>query len=201
MEFGEVGEVAALNQRIRRVLSVLRTIAAHMGAGNGNCGESALHLCGRIGALGRVALQPVLIDGVDLESLVLDELLAYAAPAERFFISGAEVRLPLHMTEWVGLLVHELATNSVKYGALSQPRAKIKIGWEMKIHHGERILRFEWLESGLGMFSPSAPGFGRVLVEQLIARHLKGEGKMTFLPGGVRCTIAIPMADPRGCRG
>jgi two-component sensor histidine kinase len=43
--------------------------------------------------------------------------------------------------------------------------------------------------------APSAPGFGFELIERLIARELRGEGKMTFLPDGVRCTIEIPLSD------
>ena len=96
----------------------------------------------------------------------------------------------------MSLVIHELATNAVKYGALSQPRAKIKVAREVATRRGVRILQFEWSESGVGMTagSPSPPGFGSILIERLIARDLKGEGRMTFLPDGVRCTLAIPLA-------
>jgi two-component system CheB/CheR fusion protein len=199
MEFSEFREVAALNQRIRRVLSVFRTVAAHMGAHGGNSGESALHLAGRIGAIGRAVLAPVFFDGIDLESLVRDELLLHAAAPEQYSIGGPEVRLVPKSAELMSLVIHELATNAVKYGALAQSPAKISIGWQVERYFGSRNLHFEWLESGVRLMagSPFTPGFGCELVERLIARELKGEGKMVFLSDGVRCTIEIPLTDVR----
>jgi two-component sensor histidine kinase len=199
MEFSEHGEVAALNQRIRRVLSVFRTMAAHMGAHGQNSDESALHLSGRIGAIGRAVLAPVFFDGIDLESLVRDELLLHAAETERSAIAGPEVRLTPKAAELMSLVIHELATNAVKYGALSQSPAKISIIWEIAHDFGSPSLHFEWVESGVRMMAgaPLRPGFGSELVERLIARELKGEGKMAFLPDGVRCTVEIPLGDAR----
>jgi two-component sensor histidine kinase len=197
MEFGEFVEVAALNQRIRRVLCVFRTVAAHMSAHGRNSDESALHLSDRIGAIGRAVLAPVFFDGVDLESLLRDELLLQAAAPEQYSIGGPEVRLTPKSAELMSLVIHELATNAVKYGALSQAPAKISIIWEIAHCSGSRRLHFEWLESSVRMMagSPFTPGFGSELVERLIARELKGEGRMAFLTDGVHCTIEIPLAD------
>ena len=83
MESSEFREVAALNQRIRRVLSAFRTVASHMGAHAGKSGEAALHLSGRIGAIGRAVLVPVSFGGMDLELLVRDELLLQAAAPQQ----------------------------------------------------------------------------------------------------------------------
>jgi len=196
-ELEEYREVAALNQRIRTVLSVFRFVAAHMGVQRRNTDDSALHLSGRIGAIGRVVLAPVFFDGMDLELLVRDELLLRAASPDRFSISGAEVRLAPKTAEMMSLVIHELATNAVKYGALCESQAKIRVAWEVESRPGERILHFEWLETGMSMpvDTPSTPGFGCELVEKLIARELRGKGKMCFLPDGVCCRIEIPLGD------
>jgi two-component sensor histidine kinase len=195
MDFSEFREVAALNQRIRRVLSVFRSMAAHMGAHGGDSGEYALHLSGRIGAIGRAVLAPVFFDGIDLESLVRDELLLQAAAPEQYSIGGPDVRLAPKSAELMSLVIHELATNAVKYGALAQSTAKISIRWQIAYYLGSRRLYFEWLESGVRMRagSPFTAGFGCELVERLISRELKGEGKMIFLSDGVRCMIEIPL--------
>jgi two-component sensor histidine kinase len=198
MEYGEFRDVAALNQRIRRVLSVFRTVAAHMGAPGRNSDESALHLSDRIGAIGRAVLAPAFFDGIDLQSLVLDELLLQAATPQQYSIGGAEVRLTPKSGALMSLVIHELATNAVKYGALSRSSpAKISIIWEIAHCSGSQRLHFEWSESGVRMAagSPFTPSFGSELVERLIARELKGEGRMTLLPDGVRCTIEIPLAE------
>jgi two-component system CheB/CheR fusion protein len=196
MESSEFREVAALNQRIRRVLSVFRTVASQMGAHAGKSGESALHLSGRIGAIGRAVLVPVSFGGMDLELLVRDELLLQAAAPQQYVIGGPEVRLAPKPAELMSLVIHELATNAVKYGALCQPRARISIMWKIGYDSGTRSLHFEWSESGVRMAgAPPAPGFGSLLIERLIARELKGEGKMAFLPDGVCCTIEIPLPN------
>jgi two-component system, chemotaxis family, CheB/CheR fusion protein len=196
MDFSEAWEVAALRQRIRRVLSLFRTVGIHMSAHSRNSDESALHLCGRIGAIGRVVLAPVFSDGMDLESLVLDELLLQAAPPEQYSIRGPEIRLKAHAAELMSLVIHELATNAVKYGALSQSRARIQVAWEIAARLGPQVLQFDWSEAGVKIAGPpSTRGFGTELVERLIARELKGEGRMIFLAGGVHCTIEIPLRD------
>jgi two-component system, chemotaxis family, CheB/CheR fusion protein len=156
------------------------------------------HLSGRIGAIGRVMLAPVFFDGMDLESLVLDEMLWQAARPERYSINGPEVRLDPRTAELMSLVIHELATNAVKYGALSQPGARIRVAWALALHTACPQLRFSWEESGVMMAAvPLSRGFGRELVERLIARELKGDGRMTFLPDGLHCKIEVPLRDAR----
>jgi len=198
MEFGELREVAVLNQRIRRVLSVFRVMAAHMCVHGSNPEDSASHLCGRIGAIGRVALAPALVDGIDLEALVRDELLLTAATDAQFAIQGPEARLTSKTAELMSLLIHELTTNALKFGALCQSRAKIAVTWRIALRENQRILQFDWLESGVQMSAgaPSRSGFGTEVVERLIARELQGEGRMTFMPDGVRCMIKLPLSEP-----
>jgi two-component system CheB/CheR fusion protein len=87
MDFDEYRQVAELNQRIRRVLRVFRTVAAHMAVHSRSSDDYALHLSGRIAALGRVVLAPVFFDGIDLESLVRDELQA-AHPVQFILAPG-----------------------------------------------------------------------------------------------------------------
>ena len=199
MDFSEFRQVSALNQRLRRVLSVFRIVAARVSVRGRGSDESASHLAGRIGAIGRSLLAPIFSDGVDLESLVLDELRLHAARPGQFSINGSEVRLDPSAADLMSLVIHELATNAVKYGALSQPRAKISVKWRLVHRFGRRILQFEWRETEVSISrgTPPTPGFGSELIERLIARELKGEGKMTFLSDGISCAIVIPLTDAR----
>ena len=193
MDSSEFGQVSALNRRICRALSMLRLVAAHAGARGGDSTDS-WHLAGRIGAIGRAILVTAFSDGVDLESLVLDELRLHAAAPAQFSISGPEVRLAPDAADLMSLVIHELATNAVKYGALSQSRAKISVAWTVVHRFGRQILQFEWVEAEVQIMAraPPTPGFGSELIQRLIARELKGEGKMTFLADGVRCAITFP---------
>jgi two-component system, chemotaxis family, CheB/CheR fusion protein len=157
--------------------------------------ESALHLAGRVGAIGRVALTPIAA-GVDLESLVLDELLVHRLHRSGIIVDGPAVRLNAKSTELVGLLLHELVTNSVKFGALSQSRTQLRVVWWFSGLGGSR-LHLEWAESGVQMpFAPGKkPGFGAQVVKRLIARELHGVGDMLFSGEGVLCTVEIPAGE------
>ena len=199
MDFSELQQVSARNQRIRRVLSVFRIVTAQVGAHGRSSDEFASHLAGRIGAIGRTALASAFLDGIDLESLVLDELCLHAARPGQFAINGPEVRLDADAADLMSLVIHELATNAVKYGALSQSRAKISVGWTIVHRFDGGTLQFEWLEAGVPMVTgaPLTPGFGSELIQRLIARELKGEGKLTFLADGVSCTLAFPLGAAR----
>src|ERR1700679_2471974 len=156
MDSSEFGQASELNRRICRTLSMLRLVAAYVGAPGGSSNES-WHLAGRIGAIGRAILITAFSDGVDLESLVLDELRLHAAGPAQFSISGPEVRLAPDAADLMSLVIHELATNAVKYGALSQSHAKISVGWAVVHRFGRQILQFEWLEAGVQIMARAPP--------------------------------------------
>jgi two-component system CheB/CheR fusion protein len=198
MDVSEYRQAASLDRRVRTILSAFRAVVAHMGAHGRISDDSASYLTDRIGAIGRGTLAPAYFDGIDLELQVLDELLLHAARPESFSISGSPIRLTARAAALMSLVIHELASNAVKYGALSQPQAKIGVAWMIDYRPGVRILRFEWREAGVRMTTAarSAPGFGSALIERLIARELKGDGKMHFSADGVHCTIEFPWTDP-----
>ena len=188
-----VAESAELNHRIRRLLAVIRSITVHMQIHDQNAEESAVHLAGRVGAIGRVALTSIAA-GVDLESLVLDELLVHHRSG--ITIDGPEVRLNAKSAELVGLLIHELVTNSVKFGALSQSQTQLRVVWWFSGAKDSR-LHLEWGENGVRMpfATGKKPGFGSQVVKRLIASELHGEGDMLFLSEGVLCTIEFPASE------
>jgi two-component sensor histidine kinase len=194
MNAKEVADNAELSHRIRRLLAVIRAIAVHMQLQGRDAEESAVHLAARVGAIGRVALTSIAA-GVDLESLVLDEMLVHAHRSG-IFVGGPEVRLNAKSAELVGLLIHELVTNSVKFGALSQLQTQLRVVWWFS-GPGESRLRLEWGESGVRMphATGKKPGFGSQVVKRLIASELHGEGDMLFLREGVLCTIEFPAGE------
>jgi len=191
----EVADSAELNHRIRRLLAMIRTIAVHMQVQGRDAEESAVHLAGRVGAIGRMALTPIAA-GVDLESLVLDELLVHRAHRSGITVEGPEVRLNAKSAELVGLLIHELVTNSLKFGALSQLQTQLCVVWLFSGLEDSR-LHIEWRESGVRMplVTGKKPGFGSQVVKRLIASELHGEGDMLFLREGVLCTIEFPAGE------
>src|ERR1700677_3610261 len=102
--FDQLADNRELRRRIRRVLSVFRSIATYMNAEAQDPRESAMHLAGRVGAIGRAAEAPV-SGGMDLESLVLDELLAVGAHRLPVMVGGPAVRLNAKAAELMSLAI------------------------------------------------------------------------------------------------
>jgi two-component sensor histidine kinase len=188
----EVSDSAELRRRIRRLLSVVRRIAVHMQDQGRDSPDAAGHLAARLGALGRAALASIAA-GMDLESLVLDELLVHGVHRSGITVGGPSVRLNAKSAELMSLVIHELATNSIKFGALSQSPSGLRVVWWFTDISSSR-LHFEWAESGVRIAPGTAPkpGFGSQVVKRLIAHELNGEGNMLFLSEGVLCAIEFP---------
>ena len=195
MTVQQVADSAERHQRIRRLLAVIRAITVQMQLQARDAEESALHLAGRVSAIGRIALTPVAA-GVDLETLVLDELLVHRVHRSGIVVAGPAVRLNAKSAELMGLLFHELATNSVKFGALSQSQTDLRVLWWITGPDASR-LHLEWGESGVRMplATGKKPGFGSQVVKRLIASELHGDGNMVFLNEGVLCTIELPAGE------
>ena len=180
---------AEAQHRLRRVLAAFRSIAAFMAVSESSPGN--LRLAGRIGAISRVA-QATATGGVDLQALALDELLSWATPGARYRCEGCDILLSVKAAQFVGLALHELASNSLQFGALSQPHAALSIQWRC----AEQDLILEWSESGVCMPAGARKrGFGSQLLERSIVYELNGRGEMLFLADGMRCTIAVPLSE------
>jgi two-component system, chemotaxis family, CheB/CheR fusion protein len=160
--------------------------------------EYASHLDGRLNAFARtqalVTRDPE--NGVDLEYLVVEELLGYnAREGEQLRVSGPPVRFQPKAAETFGLAIHELATNAIKYGALSQPGGVVEVSWRVDdTANPSSWLMFEWREKGGPRVTPAKrKGFGSELLERTLAFEFKGKTTLTYNPSGVQCTIAIPL--------
>jgi two-component sensor histidine kinase len=104
------------------------------------------------------------------------------------------------MVQTLALGLHELATNAVKYGALSRPEGRLAVRWSLTDgDNGERRLRVEWRESGVPVSlppdgQPLRQGYGRELIEQALPYQLSAETVYELTPEGVRCTITLPIS-------
>jgi two-component sensor histidine kinase len=93
----------------------------------------------------------------------------------------------------LSLVLHELATNAAKYGALSVPGGKVRVGWEVDADN----LRLRWAESdGPPVSTPTKTGYGTKLIQSAITYSLRGTMEHIYAPGGLKADIAIPLKDP-----
>ena len=186
-----------LQHRVRNLLAVVRSISARTGETSATVEDFAMHLEGRLSALART--QMVLTrfpeGGIDLETMVREELLAAAASDLQVAVQGPDVALSAKAAEVLTLAVHELATNAVKYGALSQPAARVEVRWTVEHRLGLPWLDLSWRESGVRVTAeaPRRQGFGTELITTRVPYELRGSGRLELRPGGVVCELSFPL--------
>jgi len=197
--------VGELQHRVRNTLAVVRSLVARSAETSNTVADFAAHLDGRIAAVARV--QSVLVRnpraGVDLEGLVRDELLAQSADEARLQVGGPEIILPSKAAEVLTLAIHELATNAMKFGALSQASGNLQVTWRLEgVETPPQKLEITWVETGVRIAgeAPRREGFGTNLLKSRLPYELGGAAEIEFRPGGLVCQIALPFA-PAGETG
>jgi two-component sensor histidine kinase len=94
----------------------------------------------------------------------------------------------------LAMALQELATNAVKYGALSNESGRIAIEWRVAQESGGDRLHLAWTEGGgPPVTPPQRRGFGTRLIERSLAQDLNGEVRIQFTEAGVVCTVDAPM--------
>jgi len=134
--------------------------------------------------------------------LVAGELAAHdedGLESGKIKVMGPPVALPAMAAQALGLALHELATNAVKYGALAQPSGKLVVSWEVKPESTLSRVALDWVESGVAMPARGAPparkGYGSELIERALPYQLRAKTKLDFGPDGIRCAIEVPVAE------
>ena len=187
---------ADLKHRLRNNLAQTRSIIRRSQETAESPEHFALHLDARIGAVGRMqgALTTAGDAGVELEELVRAELIASAVPERSYSMQGPVVRLHIKGAECLALAVHELATNSLKFGSLATPHGHLAVTWAIAEGQLPR-LRITWLESGttIASLAPRRRGFGQELIECTLPYELGARTRLMFSPGGVVCEIDVPL--------
>lgn len=135
---------------------------------------------------------------VPLRDIVLNEGKPYATEDGRFIIAGPAVQLRPKAALALGMVIHELATNAVKYGALSEPAGRVAVTWEIGRRDKEAALLVHWREAdGPQVSPPSHQGFGSRLITQQVRYELHGDAVVEYRPTGLEATLTVPIAQTR----
>jgi two-component sensor histidine kinase len=182
--------------RLKNLLAITRAIAARTAENSLNLEEFAAHFDGRLAALSRTQkfLARAATFKIDLEEMVRAELLSHCAEGlENVTVAGPHVLLSQKAAENLGLAMHELVTNAVKFGALSFPYGKLAVGWRID---QPKILALEWKESAAAPIDPAPArnGFGREFLERGLPYQLRANTHLEFHSEGVCCLIELPLA-------
>jgi two-component sensor histidine kinase/DNA-binding response OmpR family regulator len=183
-----------LSHRVKNTLAVVQAIGQQTLRQTKDPTEFAASFGGRIQSLSRMhgLLSQSGWQGADLQEIAHDQLPAHETSG--IILSGPPVRLEPHVALHVALVMHELGTNSVKYGALSRAEGVVYLSWALS----DNQLRLDWRErGGPPVKSPLKRGFGTNLIE----RTAKGEGGTSHMiveADGLRWEITLPLIVSNG---
>jgi PAS domain S-box-containing protein len=191
--------LAELQHRVRNTLGMIRSMVRFTAEGHDDLEDYLSHLTGRLDSLSRT--QQLLTRSsnarVDLHELVSDEMTAQAGGRSAYKIEGPDVTLAPKAAEVLALALHELVTNSVKYGALGDVRgsgAQVVVGWNVMQRDGKDWLGLRWREPSHRQRASLRQGFGTELITQRVPYELRGEATLDIGPHEVAADIAFPLA-------
>lgn len=186
-----------VDHRAKNLLAVVQAIVTLTPAGAGD--DMKASVVGRIQALARAhsLLSESRWNGVDLGALIEEELAPFKSPARRrIHASGPALRLRPAAAQSLGLVLHELATNAAKYGALSVDTGDLRVEWRREQDENGAWLVIEWTESGGPLVhAPESLNFGSNIIRASVERQLRGKVTKDWRPEGLFCTLRIPSRE------
>jgi PAS domain S-box-containing protein len=181
--------VREVDHRARNALAIVQSIVRMTKSKSIDTYVSTVE--GRIAALStaHALLAESRWEGASLNRLVDEELAPYrSAEKERIKIDGPAVFLKPETAQIIALVLHELATNAVKYGALSVPAGKVSLSWQC----GQNELSLQWLETGGPKVSPpTTKGYGTKVITASIQQQLDGKVAFDWRPDGLTFSMSI----------
>ena len=131
-------------------------------------------------------------EGAPLEEVVRLEIESFS---DRVRTTSPHVMLNTGVAQTFALVVHELSTNAIKYGALSRPGGQIAIHWAIEGVGSEAKFQFQWQElDGPPVVPPTHQGFGRTLLEKAVEQEFGGPPMISFAPEGLIYEINVPLS-------
>jgi PAS domain S-box-containing protein len=185
--------IAELDHRVKNVLACVAAIAQRSRECSRSSDEFLEVLNGRINSLANAhaLLSRSRWEGVELGELVRNELAPCMIDGSNL-IEGPDIVLAAEATQPLSMVLHELATNASKYGALSSRCGRVSVSWERQSSSHDR-LALEWRETGgPTIVAPGPSGYGSSVIRDLIPYELGGSVDYVLAPEGVRCRVEIP---------
>ncbi|HWJ68895.1 MAG TPA: CHASE domain-containing protein [Sphingobium sp.] len=192
--------VRELNHRVKNTLANVTSIISLTRRNAVDIENYTNDLLERVRAL---AASHSLLDGAqwgptDLRTLIEAQLGSHSSLGQRIHINGPNVLISPNDALTVGLMLHELLTNAVRYGALSAPEGELHISWQID---SPDLVSVVWEErNGPPVTPPERRGFGLNLIERALAHELDKPITVEFPPSGLRCRFTISLRKPRPFR-
>lgn len=190
-----------LVHRTKNILSLVQAMMRQLARGTDDVEEFQRAVSGRLAGLAQSieALAKQQWGGIPLASLVDLQLTTVTGSSDRISRRGPDLLVNANAVQNLGLVFHELATNSVKYGALSVLEGRLRIEWEIlaPLEEGEEPrLRLTWSEQhGPPVSPPTRRGFGSTVIERHAASSFGGQVSVDFDPAGLRWSLVAPLSS------
>ncbi len=189
--------VDELNHRVRNMLTVVISLATNTIKRAADLEQFSAVFLGRIHALA-AAYALLSRDGwapIPIREIVMEELKPFmSGDNANVVLTGGTVMLAPRAALALGMAVHELTTNAVKYGALSVPEGNVNVSWTTETAESGKQFVLNWVErDGPPVKAPERRGFGMILVERSFAHDVSGTVKVDFAPEGVTATLCAPL--------
>jgi two-component sensor histidine kinase len=189
--------VEELNHRVKNTLAILQSIATQTFRSASKAEREKFE--GRLGALAEAhnLLSKEKWQGSELHDVVGRVLQPYLLNnPERARMFGPHVPLSPRLAVILSMILHEMATNAAKYGALSNDTGTVALDWEVITENGKPKLRLIWAEAGgPHVVAPVQRGFGSRLIERSARDQLDGDATVDFLPRGVVYTVICSLEN------
>jgi two-component sensor histidine kinase len=187
-----------LNHRVKNTLMSVQSVAARSLRGSPANQDAKKAFEARLIAMSGAhnVLSEEKWERAELRTIIGRVLEPYATTgASRLRITGPDVKLTPRAALSLAMVLHELATNAAKYGALSNATGRVSIDWHIVSEAAGRRLRLRWQETdGPVVRDSERKGFGTTLIERSIAHELNGSSTLVFEPSGVVCRLELPLA-------
>jgi PAS domain S-box-containing protein len=189
--------MAEVNHRAKNLLAVVQAVA-YQTARHGDPATFVARLADRIAGL--AAGQDLLVrnqwQGVDLSDLVEAQLAHFKdLIGTRVLLDGLPVRLTAEAAQGIGMALHELATNSAKYGALSNGTGLVNIVWHVTADTQPEF-SMSWLEhGGPAVAVPTRKGFGQIVIGRMAEAAVQGVAEIAFKERGVSWNLSAPVQN------
>jgi two-component system CheB/CheR fusion protein len=187
--------ISEMSHRVKNVLAAVQSIASQTLRQSGSLDGFKAAFNGRLHAL--ASAHDLLVDegwaGSDMRQLVRRTLEPYRTAGERIMVNGPKLTLRAQAGVALTMILHELATNAAKYGALSTPNGTLDVNWLREDSGGRPQIRLRWIEAlGPPVKTPSRRGFGSELIERSTTHELHGQATLDYREEGLHCELTFP---------
>ena len=187
---------AELHHRVKNTLATVQAIANSTLRRAGDLPSFAASFSARLAALGNTHALLVAGRGSStLRELLCAELKPYdVEEGARLGLDGPDVDVPSDLAVPFGMVIHELTTNAIKYGALSTPEGRVDVRWTIAGEGGSQRLELDWQEAGGPLVTePTHQGFGSQLLKRAFGSQRQAVERR-FDPAGLQVHIRVPLS-------